>query len=234
MTRVEAGIVAAVVGLALIALGLDAIGWWSRFVDADWPQISTVAIRVLRTMVAAGLPFAVPGSWRIRVALVGCALADVLLVGVHWPIGGIGAFAAVQAIPRVALARPLWERSDRKWAVGAVAAVLGLAIAGVMVAFGGKLVAKGLLVPILGYSTLLASMVTAALSGVILAPPTRTTALFAVGAIAFVGCDVSVGVGAIYGETAWGAAVQVLTGVPWTIALLTLALSGAIRANPGV
>jgi uncharacterized membrane protein YhhN len=214
----------------LIAWGLDLDGWRRGDVSAEG---ASRALRVLRTMLCAAVPWVRPGETADRravgSALAVCAAADVLLVGLRAFLPGVALFGIAQALllRRAAVGVDLRGPAARR---AAAAALAGWAL--LLLALSPGLAARGLVAPVGAYGVvMLGSVGVATLAWWTGARPGAEGRALAIGMALFAVTDVMVGVGASWPDDPAARLVRLHTGWVYTPALGLLAWS--VRRAPG-
>ncbi len=228
--------------LTLVSTILELVLWEYQFVRHEPLSVPyhlfDEGIRFARTVGCAVLWLALwpkrigqaDARW-LSLALGIAIVADYFLILRHRLIPGIGFFALMQVVLIVRHARGFRQLrlTARLWVA------LGVAIA--LLVLGNALLYAplsrfGLSVPVLLYSTLLIAscwVAYAAKSRQVLPVANASLAFWAM--LLFVACDITVGIGAAFGQHNWGALVRCTTGLFYTPSLLMLVLSGVRNIN---
>lgn len=214
--------------ITAVALYLDLVAWNNgRMSDTlNWRFARTVSCAVA----AAGVAYAPVRSsdrWLVPLALLLAVVADYFLVLRHDLITGIGLFAIMQTllILRHLQGVRLNDLLQRSMLLPVLIAVVILVVGNLML--WPALAPKGLAVPVLIYGGLLMVSVLAAHAAGQAGKLPRPQAMFAlVGMVLFLLCDVTVGIGAAYGDTPNGQLIRALTGLFYTPSLLLIVRSG--------
>lgn len=211
-----------------IALYLDLLDCGNSTVSnsENWRFIRTVFCAMA---VIPAIRFSVSNvsKWLLPMALALAVIADYFLILANNLKLGIGIFAIMQIVLTTRHLIGIYPSALLQIRIG-----LAVLISLVVIVVGNALLwpslqPKGLAVPVLIYSSLLIISVVAAYSAGFTETLTKRQAKFAFyGMILFVLCDITVGVGAAFGDTSIGQLVRALTGLFYTPSLLMLAWSG--------
>lgn len=169
---------------------------------------------------------------KLSLALILAVVADFFLILRHQFIVGIGFFAVMQVALLVRHGQGFGQLcpTSRLWV--ALGAGITLLVSGNVLLYA-PLSHLGLSLPVLIYSTLLVSSCWVAYAAIyrqVLPVPNARLACWAM--LLFLACDITVGIGAAFGQRDWGALVRCTTGLFYTPSLLLLVLSGVRDINP--
>lgn len=238
LNRANWVLVTAIIITTLLSIALDLLIWRKHFYsgifeNTEWKSWSEM-LRFGRTMLCGFLIFEIwknPVSkkdfWFLSAAFYTAIVADYFLILQHQLIIGIGFFALMQIL---LIIRHLQKGS---WKIFRLAQVQTAILLGMLLLVLANLLlhdalaSKNLSLPVAIYGGLLVGSCLASYASIFIGfLPKRNAQLAFTAMLLFVICDITVGIGAAFGDQSWGAFIRATTGLFYTPSLLLLGFSG--------
>ena len=236
-------LVAVIIFITLLSVTLDLLIWWRHFHAGIFENAGlkngSEILRFGRTALCGLLIFEIwknPVSridfWLLAGAFGIAIIADYFLILRHQLITGIALFAIMQIL---LIVRHLQKANFKILNIPVILSAILIGIA--MLLFSNFLLhaplsSKNLALPVGIYSGLLITSCLAAFAAMHAGfLPKRNARLAFLAMLLFLLCDITVGVGAAFGEQSFGSLIRAATGIFYTPSLLLLAFSGVTGFN---